>query len=272
MIKCKVRIGDQTVHYWVAGRGEPIILVHGLACSTLWWSKNVPVLAKYYRVYLIDLPGFGTMRRFYYRFTLDDAASWLLQWMEAVGIERAHFVGHSMGGYICLWFAVHKPEVVRRLVLGSPAAILRTRSLIGYFFPLLQVFRIAKPSFLPTLCYDALRAGPLTLLSAAKDLLTKDIQEELKFITTPTLLIWGVNDALIPLSVADILHKGIANSRLLILEKAGHVVMYDQAQEFNTALLAFLANEDVESQVRGNTAVLQKLTREHDGREASLPV
>ena len=182
------------------------------------------------------------MRRFYYRFTLDDAASWLLQWMEAVGIERAHFVGHSMGGYICLWFAVHKPEVVRRLVLGSPAAILRTRSLTGYFFPLLQVYRIAKPSFLPTLCYDTLRAGPLTLLSAAKDLLTKDIQEELKFITAPTLLIWGVNDALIPISVADILHKGIANSRLLILEKAGHVVMYDQAQEFNTALLAFLAN------------------------------
>jgi len=260
MIKCKVRIGDQIVHYWVAGSGEPIILVHGLAGSTLWWSKNVPVLANHYRVFLIDLPGFGTMRRFYHRFTLDDAASWLLQWMDAIGIERAHFVGHSMGGYICLWLAVHKPEVVHRLVLGSPAAILQTRSLASYFFPLLQVFRIAKPSFLPTLCYDTLRAGPLTLLSAAKDLLTKDIREELKFITAPTLLIWGVNDALVPPLVANILHKGIANSQLLILEKAGHVVMYDQAQEFNTALLTFLSDEVLGSQIRGSITALNVST------------
>ncbi|HVB23795.1 MAG TPA: alpha/beta fold hydrolase [Ktedonobacteraceae bacterium] len=226
------------------GEGEPLILVHGLAASTLWWRRNIPALARQYRVYLLDLPGFGLMRRFYYRFVLDDMADWLLAWMDAMGIARVSLIGHSMGGYICLHIAAHHPEKVRRLILVAPAGLSYKKTMLGYFFPLTLAVHYAVPSFLPILFYDALRAGPLTFVSATRDLLRTDLRNTLKSITVPTLLIWGVNDMLVPAAFAGVFRQEIANSRLLLLNKAGHVVMYDQAYAFNNAVLAFLADQD----------------------------
>ncbi len=222
------------------GEGEPLILVHGLSASTLWWRRNITALARQYRVYLLDLPGFGSMRRLYYRFVLDDMADWLLAWMEAMGIGQAYLIGHSMGGYICLHVAAREPEKVRRLVLVAPAGVPHKKNMFGYVFPLALAVYYATPTFLPILFFDALRTGPLTFISATRNLLSRDLRDTLKTITVPTLLVWGVNDALVPASFAPLFQQEIANSRLLLLDKAGHVAMYDAAREFNTAVLAFL--------------------------------
>ncbi len=117
-----ISVSGQTIYYQVAGTGDPIILVHGLSGSTRWWVRNVPAFAQQYTVYLIDLPGFGAMRS-YSHFVLNQASAWLLAWMKAVEIEQAHFVGHSMGGYICINLAAQHPEVMRRLVLAAPAGV-----------------------------------------------------------------------------------------------------------------------------------------------------
>src|SRR5579883_1986232 len=100
-----VQIHGWPVHYEVAGEGEPLVLVHGLSESTRLWYRNVPELAERYRVYLVDLPGFGAMRKFRRQFSLEGCGPWLGQWMEAVGIETASLVGHSMGGYVCMSLA-----------------------------------------------------------------------------------------------------------------------------------------------------------------------
>jgi pimeloyl-ACP methyl ester carboxylesterase len=81
------------------GQGKPIILIHGLSGSSRWWGRNLCALGEHYRLYSIDLPGFGTMRRFRLCFALDEIASGIVLWMKAVGIKQAHLVGHSMGGY-----------------------------------------------------------------------------------------------------------------------------------------------------------------------------
>src|SRR5437763_15227548 len=101
----EIRVGHQTVYYQVVGQGEPIILIHGLSGSSRWWVRNIPALAEHYRLYLIDLPGFGTMRRYRRSLALDEIASRIVLWMAVVGIKHAHLVGHSMGGYICLRLA-----------------------------------------------------------------------------------------------------------------------------------------------------------------------
>jgi pimeloyl-ACP methyl ester carboxylesterase len=222
-----------------------LILVHGLSASTLWWRRNIAALAQQYRVYLLDLPGFGSMRHFYYRFVLDDMADWLLSWMEAMAIPYANLVGHSMGGYICLHVAARRPEKVRHLVLVAPAGLPHKKNIFGYLFPLTLAVHYAAPTFLPILVYDALRTGPLTFFSATQNLLRKDLRDTLKSIIVPTLLIWGVNDTLVPATLANIFRQEIANSRLLLLNKAGHVAMYDAAREFNEAVLAFLANQEI---------------------------
>ncbi|HEY6540373.1 MAG TPA: alpha/beta fold hydrolase [Ktedonobacteraceae bacterium] len=244
----EIQLGQQAIYYQVAGKedGEPVVLVHGLSASSRWWVRNVPALAEHYRVYLLDLPGFGLMRRFRRRFVLDELSSSITAWMDALGINQAHMIGHSMGGYICLRIAARHPERIKRLVLVSPAGIPHIRSVRGYLLPLLVAIRYCKPAFLPILFSDALLTGPRTLLRATQDLLTKDIRDALHKVVTPTLLIWGEYDALVPPVFGDILREEIKGARLLILKRAGHVVMFDQAEEFNDAVLRFLEGETME--------------------------
>ena len=245
VLRYEVRVGGWPVRYQAAGEGEPVVLVHGLSGSTRWWSRNVQAIAERYRVYLVDLPGFGTMRRSRRRFILAEAAGWLSEWMDAVGLKRAHLVGHSMGGYICLNLAASRPEAVRRLVLVAPAGVPTGRSMVGYLGPLLGAALYARPSFLPVLVRDALRTGPTTLWRAARDLLAEDARLGLRRVEAPTLLIWGERDPLVPPAIGDLLRGEIPDSRLLVLERSAHVPMFDRPEEFDAALLAFLAGASV---------------------------
>lgn len=227
------------------GEHEPIVLVHGLSASMLWWTRNVESLAQKRSVYLVDLPGFGSMRRFATQFALAQAGAWLVSWMDAVGLGCVDLIGHSMGGYICMWIAAHYPERVRRLVLVSPAVMSRVHSVLGYTVPLLIGLRYLTPSFFLILFFDALRAGPITLLHTAQDLLRVDVHKDIKAITAPTLLVWGANDTLVPPTFAHVLRGEIAHARLLMLKHAAHVSMFDQPQQFNKAVNAFLQEENV---------------------------
>ncbi len=233
------------MRYLVAGEGDPVVLVHGLSGSTRWWSRNVPALGEHYRVHLVNLPGFGAIRRPRRRFVLAEAASWLLAWIEAVGLESVHLVGHSMGGYLSLKLAAGRPEAVRRLVLVDPAGVPSGRTMLGSVVPLLLAARYATPTFLPVLARDALYAGPATLLRAARDLLAQDVRGDLRHVRAPTLLIWGQKDPLIPPSTGALMRQEIPDSRLLVIEGAGHNPMFDCPEDFNKALLSFLAGEPV---------------------------
>jgi pimeloyl-ACP methyl ester carboxylesterase len=242
----EVRVGGYPVRFEVAGEGGgPVVLVHGLSGSTRWWARNLPALARHYRLYLVDLPGFGAMRRLGRQFVLAEAASWLSEWMRAVGLERAHLVGHSMGGYVAIRLAAGRPELVGRLVLVAPAGTPTGRSMLAHLVPLLLAARYTAPAFLPVLARDALRMGPVTLWRAARDLLAEDVREDLRRIEAPTLLVWGENDPLIPPAVGDLLREEIPDSRLLVLKRAAHVPMFDRSEEFDDALLAFLAGKTV---------------------------
>jgi len=151
----QVAVRGRSVHYQVAGAGEPVVLVHGLSGSTRWWVRNTPALAARHRVYLVNLPGFGALHLHGPRFMLTEAADWLAEWMAAVGDGPWHLVGHSMGGYIAIRVAARQPELLRRLVLVSPAGVPTGRSVLGYGLPLLATSLAATPSFLPVLALDA---------------------------------------------------------------------------------------------------------------------
>ncbi len=240
-----VQVGTYTVQYQTVGEGEPIVLVHGLSGSTLWWRRNVPELSQHYKIYLVDLPGFGAARHRYGRFVLKQAADWLIAWMDAIGLKKTHLIGHSMGGYICMEIAIHRPDLVLRLVLVDPAFKPVAHSVWGYTLPLLEAARYLTPHFFPILAYDSLRAGPLTLLRATRDLIALDITDEIAHITQPVLLVWGENDTLVPPSLGHMLREELPNARLLTFKHAAHVAMFDQPVQFNKAVEAFLCGEEV---------------------------
>src|SRR4029079_9633804 len=96
------------------GDGAPVVLVHGLAGSTAWWVRNVNVLSRHRAVYLIDLPGFGSMRRDAEQFSVAGSAEWLAGVLSALNLSRPALVGHSMGGLIAAMFAARYPDRVEK--------------------------------------------------------------------------------------------------------------------------------------------------------------
>ena len=238
--KRSVLVGGDSVGYRVGGEGEPLVLVHGLSGSSRWWARNVPALVERHRVYLVDLPGFGSLGRLHRRFALHDAAGWLHRWMQAVGLERANLVGHSMGGYIAVNLAADRPDAVDRLVLVAPAGVPSGRSLLGHLIPTVTAASVGSPRAVPYVLLDAARASPRATWRAARALLAANLLEHARRVTAPTLLIWGANDVLVPPSLAPALRAAIPHARLVILPRGGHTVMFDRPDAFNDALRAFL--------------------------------
>lgn len=241
--KQTIRIHGQTIHYRTVGTGEPVIFIHGLAGSVRWWKHNIAELAKHFQVYLIDLPGFGSMGSFIRKIPLEQIDAWVVALLKTLQINRAYFIGHSMGGYICIQIAAAHPEMVKKLILVSSVGITTGRTILTSLIPLLIALRYVAPSFLPILVYDSLRAGPMNLLLFSQDILAAQGEKELHQIHAPTLLIWGENDTLIPADYAYQFQKEIPGSQLVILERAGHVPMFDRPESFNAVVCNFLNRE-----------------------------
>ncbi|HEY0038410.1 MAG TPA: alpha/beta fold hydrolase, partial [Longimicrobium sp.] len=105
--------------------------------------------------------------------------------------------------------------------------------------------RWGDPTFLPVMLGDALSAGPWTVLRALRHILQDDVRPLLGEIAHPTLIVWGEHDTIIPPDHGVQMRQAIPDSRLLVLRDAYHVPMVDRPHDFNQALLAFLAGEEV---------------------------
>lgn len=225
--------------------GESLVLIHGLAESSRVWYRNAATLAERYHVYLVDLPGFGTMHHLRRHFNLPDCATWLDGWMQAAGLSSAHLVGHSMGGYVAMALAALRPEKIQRLVLvdsigapfesGSDLKVAQYRAL--------KAIGRTTPVFWPYIAYDYVRSGPAMVLKVAQQILALDAAEVMTAVRAPTLLVWGAEDDLIPIAMGRSLHERLAGSRLLILPRANHFCMFEQPRAFNDALLRFLQDD-----------------------------
>jgi pimeloyl-ACP methyl ester carboxylesterase len=147
-----------------------------------------------------------------------------------------------MGGAIAVSLAARWPDEVDRLVLVAPALNLPYRTMFEGMRPLLAATHRMPLRFLPTLAYDALRAGPRTIVRASRSLFAIEEGQRFDSIRCPTLLIWGDRDTLVPLALADRLLALLPGSQLCVIKRAGHVVMFDRASEFNNAVLQFLAS------------------------------
>jgi pimeloyl-ACP methyl ester carboxylesterase len=233
-------VGGVRVRYRVAGTGQPTVLVHGLAGSWRWWQPVIAQLASSLRVYLVDLPGFGSARS--QTFVLGDAPSYVRAFIAQVGLERPNLVGYSLGGAVCARVAALWPQTVDRLVLAAPAGLLERRHPAHYALPLAAALRHARPGFLRVVLADSLRAGVLTLYHAATQLLGEDaLRDELTSISAPTLLIWGEKDPLVPLRLAKEYERAIPGAELVVFPGVGHIAMAERPNEFAHAILDFMA-------------------------------
>jgi pimeloyl-ACP methyl ester carboxylesterase len=232
-------IGGVAVRYRVAGSGHPAVLVHGLGGSWRWWKPVVEPLAERMRIYLVDLPGFGSARG--RPFVLGDAHAYMRALLEEVGLERVSLIGHSLGGVVCARLAALWPDLVESLVLVAPAGLLDRQRPSQYALPIAAALRHARPRFLMVAGGDSLRAGPLMVYRAGRQLLGDDaLRGQLSSIQAPTLLVWGERDPMVLPQLAGEYQRAITGAELVILAGAGHVPMSEQPHDFAAAVLDFL--------------------------------
>jgi pimeloyl-ACP methyl ester carboxylesterase len=223
----------------ITGSGPDVVLIHGLAGSGRWWSKNLDDLATRFRVCTVDLAGFGESRR-YRRFALGEAVDLLEDWLDYVDIKHAVIVGHSMGGLIAAGLAARSPQRVDRLVLVDAAFLSFEPGVAKRAFGLTREFVASSPDLIRLAAHDGLRADPISLSRATLELLRLDWSKILPRITAPTLIVWGEHDTVTPLTIGRQIEAKIPGARLIIISGAGHVPMWDRPDLFNAEILAFL--------------------------------
>lgn len=240
-IRQLAKVGPLTVHYEVAGEGPAVVLIHGLSGSGRWWMYNIPTLAQRYRVYNVDVVGFGRSRG--QRLVLRDAGKWLAEWLQVTGITQTHLVGHSMGGYIATEVAAAAPDVVQKLVLVDALVLPMGPGLVRHALDLVRAARYMSLNFLPVLVGDVLRAGPRTMWRATREVLSADLSDRLENVQAQTMVIWGEKDTLLSPQLGRELAERLARACFVCVEGAGHNPMWDRPQRFNELLLEFLADD-----------------------------
>jgi pimeloyl-ACP methyl ester carboxylesterase len=231
----QVQVDGRTVRHRVAGTGEPLVLVHGLAGSWRWWSPLLRPLSERRRLYAVNLPRPGRA------VGARALSAWLARWLDAVGLDRVDLAGHSLGGLVAAELAARAPERAKRLVLVAPAGIPCGRSLVGRALPLVETLAGLR-GWLPMIVADALRIGPVGLVRGIAFVSTCDLTTELPSVRAPTLIVWGERDHLVPLWVAEQWQRALPGSRLVLL-RSGHVPMLESPGELTSSVLSFLDEE-----------------------------
>lgn len=220
-------------HFYVeAGKGDPIILLHGNGENCDYFKGQIDEFAKYYHVYAIDTRGHGKTPRGDKPFTIRQFAADLLCFMNDHQIEKTNLLGFSDGGNISMIFAIQHPERVNRLILNG--ANLSTDGVKrSVQIPIEIGYRIAS-RFAPKSDSAKLNAEMLGLM--VNDPNVKP--EELNRIRARTLVIAGTKDMILE-SHTRLIAKSIPDSQLVLID-GDHFIANKNPEEFNRAVLEFL--------------------------------
>ncbi len=269
-----VTVGPHTIHYLEAGTGEPMIMIHGWLCWGAYWKKVMPAMADRYRVIAPDLLGHGISDK-----PLDPSVSYgtdaqaerVIAFMDALGIERAYVVGHSMGGEIAAKVAITAPARVRGLVLICAAGMEETPKLLpGYI-------RAARALRMEGILADLLTEGMVrrhikglmfyrendvpeefirdVAMSNLKDkedrkamarvtregLFRNFLDTRCGGISAPTLVISAKYDRVVPPAMGERYHSLLPDSRLVVIDRAAHMVPWEQSDQVAASIMEYFA-------------------------------
>jgi pimeloyl-ACP methyl ester carboxylesterase len=262
--------GRTVLHWESAGDGEPVLLIMGLGLTSAAWWRTVPVLAQRLRVITFDNRGVGRSSAFSHAYTTaamaDDAATVL----DAVGVERAHVYGFSLGGMVAQALALRHPDRVRSLVLGAtspggPRAVRPSPEVAAFFRrrPRMRPEEAARASVpinygprcraehLDRIEQDVARrlAQPFSERAYRAQLFAAawhNCLGALHRITAPTLVVHGALDRIIPVANAHLIAERVPGARLCVLAEAGHLYPTDEPGA-DRAIARFLADRREEA-------------------------
>lgn len=255
--------------YEIEGKGDPLLLIHGMGIGRRAWHDVIAEVANHYTIYAPDLPGFGCSDMPDIPYSVPFYAEFLNKLVHQLGLEPAAVAGISLGGAVAATLAASHPDKVAKLVLIAPAGLTLpqgefvkpSRFMDANFWLLAHNKDMFKRS-MEDLFYD-------------KDRLTSELVEDvwsqmkspehrravlrntqylakadpdfpglLESIAAPTLIAWGEEDRILPVSDAGRFAELIKRSDVVTFAKCGHAVPIERGEALAGAMLSFLGEED----------------------------
>ncbi|MBN1176182.1 MAG: alpha/beta fold hydrolase [Dehalococcoidales bacterium] len=252
-----INIDGLDVNYYVAGQGEPLVVIHGGGGDARTWWDNITELSKKYTVYAPDLPGYGGSQPLDGTYFIPELSEFMEKFAAKLGLEKFYLVGHSLGGGVALDYALKMPHRVRKLVLVSSLCLGRE---IAFWVRLLSVpallksvgalslavlkgmkwliMRMLNPALIimPLSPASVYVGGSITTFRQQSLVLENRLSE----IRVPTLLVWGAKDPIVPVRHAYAAAKVIPDCQVKVFEARGHNVHRDELRQFSDIVHVFL--------------------------------
>jgi triacylglycerol lipase len=254
-----IAVFGQAIHYWDVGSGPVVVLVHALGSRKEDWTPVLEPLAQKYRLLVPDQIGFGKSEKPLLDYTVQTYVDFLNEFLRQLKVERSSLVGESLGGWISALYAEELGDgghliPIEKLVLVDAAGLKQDSPIPNLNPSSLAAMRgVMESVFYDTswLNEDALRKIFTDKLSVHDSytvrsflgnpmIATERLDDRLGKIKTPTLVVWGRQDKLIPMAMGERYAAGIAGAKLVSFDKCGHVPPIEKTEEFVAAVTAFL--------------------------------
>ena len=269
-----IQVGNVKTRYWELGEsGSPVLFVHGLGSFIEHWEQNLTELSKHHRVYAIDLVGFGLTEKPTVSYSIPFLAKFVQDFMNSKGIKNTSVIGNSLGSMIAIELYLLNPNIVDKLILldggffgRKIAAAFRILSVPFVGEWLMRPNRDGTEQFLKLMFFDqsfvteklvditfernsqagSAKAYLETLRSSAnifglkRAFINRTIANKNR-LTSPTLIIWGKNDNVLPVEYAFQAEEILPNATIQIFDNCGHMPQIECAEKFNDLAVSFLA-------------------------------
>lgn len=267
----RVELPGAEVNYAELGEGEPIIFIHGLGGCWRNWLENLPHFGRTHRAIALDLPGFGHSPMPSWPIDMPAYGRLVHDFCEKLGIQRAAaLVGNSMGGFVATEATIDDPDRFEQLVLVSAAGISFAEVQGRQPEAAVRMFEAVAPMLVgerrtwltrprgrriafgnvfhypnrirPELLAEQMApsVGAPGFGEAIRAIGGYDTRHRLPEIEVPTLVVWGLNDRLVPVEAALGYHRLIPDSRIELFERTGHVPQMERPHRFNALLEDFV--------------------------------
>ena len=256
------------LHYQEKGKGTPVVLIHGYTSSTYSWKDVFLPLSEKYRVIAVDLKGFGFSAKPDGDYTRREQGRLVNGLLDHLKIEKAFLVGNSMGGETSINAALQKTERIEGLILVDSAGVnFESRNgITPWYIRVPFIGRVLSSIFLTSdalvkigleksfyddskvtqeridYYHQPLRTndGQRAAMRARQQFTQFPVEDKLSGINKPTLIIWGAEDEVIPLSAGRKMNSLIKNSEMIVYEKVGHIPQEEVPERFLSDIINFI--------------------------------
>ncbi|MDO8526973.1 MAG: alpha/beta hydrolase [Deltaproteobacteria bacterium] len=260
-----VQANGVKIYYELHGQGEPLVLIAGLGCDHTLWSEVIDSLSRQFQILIFDNRAVGQSEGYGHPFSIQELAEDTAALMTVVGFQKAHVLGHSMGGAIAQYMALNYAERVQKLMICCSASRfgLLAHIVLNTAVKFMQAnvpIDLCIENMLPWVFSGDYLADAKKRKSAMDRMLNNphpqlldgfvnqvasamafDVVSRLSEIRLPTMVMATEQDILTPIEDARLTASGIKDARLVIIRDSGHSVMLEKPQEFVKEIVSFLA-------------------------------